>query len=254
MNFSYNTHEIARTAGQQNAQSFKSVQSWKTPNAAKPQESATASSQQKILDTLEKAATGHIGAFDAQLETALTYADAGRPIRDMTTPAATQESFQFSDVVDAVNPLHHLPVVGMVYRGLSGDTLHPMSHIIGGALYGGPIGAITGTMNAITQVQTGMDMGDHALGFMGLRQENSLSNTAIAQEQNSTIQTNSLEGLEGTTLAFANLSAPREAIPKQNMPSNKDNLYNQELKLLNLKPQEEITNLAFSAMPPKVMF
>ncbi len=75
------------------------------------------------------------------------------------------DTHTFGDVVDTLNPLHHLPVIGTLYRGMTGDTLKPVSSIIGGALFGGPIGAIAGTIGAIMQIQTGKDFAGHALSI-----------------------------------------------------------------------------------------
>jgi len=50
------------------------------------------------------------------------------------------DGLTFGDLIDVVNPLQHLPVVGNVYRWLTGDDLSPAARVAGGALYGGPIG------------------------------------------------------------------------------------------------------------------
>ena len=51
------------------------------------------------------------------------------------------KGFGFLDLIDVVNPLHHIPVVGHIYRKLSGDSINPAMRIGGGALFGGPLGA-----------------------------------------------------------------------------------------------------------------
>jgi hypothetical protein len=81
-----------------------------------------------------------------------------------------EEKFKFSDVIDVINPLHHIPLLGSLYRHFTEDKLHPISGIIGGAVYGGPVGAVSGTVNAVSQVQTGKDIGQHGLDFLGLNQ------------------------------------------------------------------------------------
>ena len=52
------------------------------------------------------------------------------------------DGLSFRDVLDLVNPLQHIPVVGYLYRKLTGDTIDPAIRIAGGALFGGPIGAV----------------------------------------------------------------------------------------------------------------
>lgn len=51
------------------------------------------------------------------------------------------DGLSFKDVLDLVNPLQHIPVVGDLYRKLTGDTIDPAIRVAGGALFGGPLGA-----------------------------------------------------------------------------------------------------------------
>ena len=51
------------------------------------------------------------------------------------------DGFTFGDLIDIINPLHHIPVLGNIYRKLSGDTIDPAARLAGGTLFGGPIGA-----------------------------------------------------------------------------------------------------------------
>jgi hypothetical protein len=54
--------------------------------------------------------------------------------------ADVEQEFGFADLLDVVNPLQHLPVIGWIYRGITGDKMGAPAAIAGGALYGGPIG------------------------------------------------------------------------------------------------------------------
>ena len=60
----------------------------------------------------------------------------------------TNGDTSFWEVLHALNPLQHLPVIGTIYRAITGDTIPaPMrifGSIIGGLLTGGPIGMATG--------------------------------------------------------------------------------------------------------------
>ena len=51
------------------------------------------------------------------------------------------DGLTFRDVIDLVNPLHHLPIIGNLYRRITGDIIDPAIRIAGGALFGGPLGA-----------------------------------------------------------------------------------------------------------------
>lgn len=70
----------------------------------------------------------------------------------------------FNDFVDIVNPLQHLPLVSSVYRHVTGDEIKPPARVMGGALYGGPIGAAASMANVIVEDQTGKDIGENIMG------------------------------------------------------------------------------------------
>lgn len=266
----------SRTAGAHQGV-IKSVQAWKKPSNATQNIAQNQSSQQAksaILNDLEKAADGRVGTFDHNIKTLNAYADAGRVI---TESKANTDQFNFGDVVDIVNPLQHLPVIGMVYRGLTGADLHPMSQIIGGALYGGPVGAMTGTANAITKVKTGKDMGDHALGFLGLKVNNNPTSAIEAQLNRARDEIESggsQNDLPRTASAFVNAGEIRQAtqsyqkvsmasgrtaghmniiVSDKGVSSNGSSSLNQDsmpnIDLVSLPAKQAITTLSLSAMP-----
>jgi hypothetical protein len=59
------------------------------------------------------------------------------------TQSGNHPTLSFGEFVDVVNPLHHIPIVNTIYRNLTGDTISPVAKIMGGGIYGGPIGAAT---------------------------------------------------------------------------------------------------------------
>lgn len=69
-------------------------------------------------------------------------------------------------VIDIINPLQHLPVIGTIYRHMTGDELSPVARIAGGALFGGPIGAAVGVVNAAVEEGSGKDMGENMLAML----------------------------------------------------------------------------------------
>lgn len=86
-------------------------------------------------------------------------------IRDVPSVEQTEE-FTFGDLLDMVNPLHHIPVVGHVYRSLSGDEIKPIGRIIGGAAFGGPMGAAAGLVNVVVEGETGRDVAGNAIALV----------------------------------------------------------------------------------------
>lgn len=77
-----------------------------------------------------------------------------------------QEEFGFGDMLDMVNPLQHIPIVGHIYREITGDQIKPIGQIMGGALFGGIPGAASGIINTIVEKETGEDITGNALSLM----------------------------------------------------------------------------------------
>lgn len=61
------------------------------------------------------------------------------------------KNFTSDDFIDLINPLQHIPVVGHIYRAVTGDQLSQEASVIGGALFGGPMGMIASTVNALIE-------------------------------------------------------------------------------------------------------
>ncbi len=72
------------------------------------------------------------------------------PSRDNPPPSAEEPSFE--QVLRGLNPLQHVPVVGTIYRAVTGETIAPAQRVAGsllfGLLVGGPFGAL-GTALAV---------------------------------------------------------------------------------------------------------
>jgi hypothetical protein len=69
-------------------------------------------------------------------------------------PAAAP-GLRFGDVLAALNPLHHVPLVGAVYRHVTGATLHPAAQVLGGLVFGGPLGLFAAALGATFTQATG---------------------------------------------------------------------------------------------------
>jgi hypothetical protein len=73
---------------------------------------------------------------------------------------ADSQGFSFKDLLDVINPLQHLPVVSVIYRHLTGDTITPAAKVVGDTAYGGPIGLATSLGDLLFQDLTGKGVGD----------------------------------------------------------------------------------------------
>lgn len=70
-----------------------------------------------------------------------TPADGAGPLSpDAAWPQPIKMSF--GQVLSALNPLQHIPVVGRIYRAETGDTIPAPLKILGAGIFGGPLGIL----------------------------------------------------------------------------------------------------------------
>jgi len=77
-----------------------------------------------------------------------------------------QKGFKFHDLLDAINPLQHLPVISSIYRWITGDTIGNIPRIVGDAIYGGIPGFVSGLFNVLLKEETGEDVGEHVVATL----------------------------------------------------------------------------------------
>ena len=58
----------------------------------------------------------------------------------------------FDEALRALNPLHHIPVVGTIYRIVTGEEIQPAFRVLGGLATGGPVGAITAALTSLIEM------------------------------------------------------------------------------------------------------
>ena len=93
------------------------------------------------------------------------------------------DGFSFDDFLDTINPLQHLPVVSTLYRELTGDQIEPAARIVGGAVYGGPLGAGLALADTIFEEVTGANAGGHIMAWLkGTEAEEAVASTAPVSE------------------------------------------------------------------------
>ncbi|MHA1600810.1 MAG: hypothetical protein ACTSW2_08275 [Alphaproteobacteria bacterium] len=90
-----------------------------------------------------------VSAFEAHLDR--------RPNQPVHNEATTE--LDFADLLDVINPLQHIPVIGDLYRALTGDQISAPARVAGGALFGGPLGFVSGLVNAIADEIVGENFG-----------------------------------------------------------------------------------------------
>jgi hypothetical protein len=104
----------------------------------------------------------------AQTKTAAKTDSTPAPSASTQTASTDSGSSFWDDVLDVVNPLQHLPVVGTVYRAITGDKIGDVEKVAGDTLYGGPIGLVSSLADLAFEKITGKNFGDTVMGFVGL--------------------------------------------------------------------------------------
>jgi hypothetical protein len=85
-----------------------------------------------------------------------------------TVGAVDGEGLSFSDVLDTINPLQHLPIVSTLYREATGADIKTLPNLIGGAIFGGIFGLIGAAVDSVVKEASGATIGHHLLAAVGL--------------------------------------------------------------------------------------
>lgn len=121
-------------------------------------------------------------------------------------PAEQHESF-FHHLWDVVNPLQHLPVIGTIYRAITGEHLDPVEKIAGDTLYGGLWGAVTSVADVAFEKLTGKDFEDTALALFKSDGRTRVASAKVAAPSitaNPSLPSSDLPPLPAETLMAAN--------------------------------------------------
>ena len=137
-----------------------------TPSAGGTGNQAASASASSASSASAQAATSSAspsGFLDLVRATQHQYAnaDSSGPKQSLVNSAFGDDGFGFDDVIDAINPLQHIPIVSTIYRALTGDKMDVAPSLIGGAIYGGFFGFISAAVNAAVESSTGHDIGDN---------------------------------------------------------------------------------------------
>lgn len=90
----------------------------------------------------------------------------------LQTPNAPEEfvdneakPLTFGDMLDAINPLQQLPIIGSIYRAVTGTSIAPAARVVGGVLFGGLTGGISAIANAVVEGISGKDISAHLIAM-----------------------------------------------------------------------------------------
>lgn len=109
-------------------------------------------------------------AAAAEFQRILNAPAASGPANSAAPAAAGEENLSFVGFIkglfDVINPLQHIPVVGTLYRHITGDEIAPVARFAGDALYGGPIGGAIAAVDIAWEKSTGKDMGETVMAAL----------------------------------------------------------------------------------------
>lgn len=122
----------------------------------------------------------------------------------------------FDKVLSGLNPLHHLPGVGMIYRAVTGETIPAPMRILGAGVFGGPLGmlgaAVMGFAEALFTMAPDQSRAAAPAGMSATGSEASMATISpgdLGPGQYTTLATVVPEFLQGSTL-FAGVGTPPE--------------------------------------------
>jgi hypothetical protein len=114
----------------------------------------------------------------------------------------------FSDVLSVLNPLQYIPVVGSIYRAVTGDTIPQAAQVLGGALLGGPLGMIASAANAILEQSTGKDASEHVLAMFSPQSDTPAAPGSRYAANTSTTPATALSAVPAATSSTDTASPP----------------------------------------------
>jgi hypothetical protein len=173
------------------------------------------------------------------------------------------EEFGFGDLIDMVNPLQHIPIVNVLYRDLTGDRIGPAARVIGGTLYGGPIGGGAALVNIAVEYETGRDVTGNMVAMVTEGKAPSYRSIPDRPEQRLAAAAQpqtAPANLPGSVLSFADLGGGRQRVVESFVEDDMERTAGTMVRryvqaapaepLNFLPPREPITTLSFG-LPKK---
>ncbi len=120
----------------------------------------------------------------------------GRPARPVEP-----QPFGFGDLIDMINPLQHVPLLGNLYRFVTGDAIKPVARVVGDTVYGGPLAAAAALANIALEEETGRDIAGNLLAF-------------AVPASSGLVQTDDSNAMPANALGFAGASAREKPLPQ----------------------------------------
>lgn len=126
----------------------------------------------------------------------------------------------FDDVLDVVNPLQHLPIVGTIYRALTHDQIKTPEKVAGDTLYGGPMGLVSSLADVAFEKITGHNFGDTVLAMFTGHYSDEKTTAVASADKPATPTAATMQAPAATQMASANEMALSQSLTKSGMDSD----------------------------------
>jgi len=104
--------------------------------------------------------------YHAMVHSPATTASPASTVEQVTVAAPKSDSGGFfHHLLDVINPLQHLPIIGTLYRAITGEHIGPVEKVMGDTLYGGLWGAASSVADLAFEGVTGKSLEDTVLGW-----------------------------------------------------------------------------------------
>jgi hypothetical protein len=130
------------------------------------------------------------------------------------TAAATgdDDGLSFHEILSDLNPLQYMPVVGTIYRAVTGDTiprpLREVGSLVFSGLTGGPVGVATNLAMLAFEKLSGIDLDD-----VEQKVFTTLVSTPRPELSDTLLQSAAVEGAGAPTKAAVAAAATQQALP-----------------------------------------
>jgi len=119
---------------------------------------------QGLLST--KTMSVYSAEYHAMVHSPASTAPAASNVEQVTVSAPKSDGGGFfHHLLDVINPLQHLPIIGPIYPAITGEHIGPVEKVMGDTLYGGLWGAVSSFADVAFEGITGKSAEDTVLGW-----------------------------------------------------------------------------------------
>lgn len=111
-------------------------------------------------------------------------------IDDVSNYLTGEDGLAFADVFDSVNILNHVPLVSDIYQSEIEHDISPISELVGGYAFGGPIGLAYSAADLAIESFSGKSIYENISGFLFSDAEQKTLENTVTQVTDTIVQSN----------------------------------------------------------------